>query len=376
MALNPNRKIYRAALIGCGSMGSYCMDELVGLTSRMLLPYGHAEILKTHAQTELVAGADPHPGRLNDFGKRWEVSGLYTDYREMLEKERPEIVSIASPPDFHAEQVIACAQAGVKGIFCEKPLTPTLRQADAMLRACDDNGVKLAINHTRRGDPFMHTARRLVEEGELGKLLSITVTWSGRLFLSGTHSYDIANYFAGDTPTAWMIGHAEEPDSKQSVIPTQRGVDIGGVSYIVYESGVRAFLNGRDGQPLFRTELSGTQGQITLDDQNAQLWKKNSHSTFREMIKHAFPQKMYYTAPMVYLLEDLMAAMETGRDPMSSGRTARHALSQILATHYSSQRDSAKVRFPFTEVDMKPPFQWLGQGGQALYDAPNTGAKD
>lgn len=69
MALAPNRKIYRAALIGCGSMGSYCMDELVGLRSRMLLPYGHAEILQIHAQTELIAGADPSPERLDDFGR-------------------------------------------------------------------------------------------------------------------------------------------------------------------------------------------------------------------------------------------------------------------------------------------------------------------
>lgn len=208
MALAPNRKIYRAALIGCGSMGSYCMDELVGLRSRMLLPYGHAEILQIHAQTELIAGADPSPERLDDFGRHWEVDRLFTDHRTMLEQAQPEIVSIASPRDFHAQHVIDCAERGVKGIFYEKPLAPTLREANALIKACDDHGVRLAINHTRRDDPFMHQARQLLVDGEIGELLTIAVTWSGRLFESGTHSYDIANDFAGDIATDWLIGHA------------------------------------------------------------------------------------------------------------------------------------------------------------------------
>lgn len=376
MALDPSRKIYRAALIGCGSMGSYCMDELVGLKSRMLLPYGHAEILKTHSQTQLVAGSDPSQERLSDFGQRWEVDGLFSDHREMLEHVRPEIVSIASPPDFHAEHVIDCAERGVKGIFCEKPLAPTLRNADALIQACDDHGVRLAINHTRRGDPYMHQARQLMVDGEIGEILTISVTWSGRLFLSGTHSYDIANYFAGDIETDWLNGHAEEPDSLQSVVPTQRGQDIGGVTYIVYTDGVRALMNGRDGHPIFEVEILGKNGRIILNDYDIQLWQRNEATTFRELVRHQFPQKMYYTAPMVYLLEHLLEAIETERDPISSGRTARHALSQILATHYSSQRDSMKVRFPFDELDMSPPYRWFGEGGQAVYMAQNEGAKD
>src|SRR5512138_1508457 len=96
-------KVYRAALIGCGSMGSYYMDELVGNTGRTLLPIGHAEILKTHPRTELVAGADPDDARRADFARRWSVERTYADHRELLERERPEIVSIASPPPLHPQ---------------------------------------------------------------------------------------------------------------------------------------------------------------------------------------------------------------------------------------------------------------------------------
>ena len=374
--MDQNRKVYRAALIGCGSMGSYYTDELVGQRGRVILPVGHAEVLKTHPRTELIAGADPDQGRLEDFGQRWEVSHLYADPREMLERECPEIVSIASPPTLHAQHVIDCAERGVTGIFCEKPLTPTLSEADQMIRACEANGVRLCINHTRRGDIWVHQARRLLSEGAIGNILTIVTTWGGRLFLTGTHSYDLVNYLVGDNPTEWLIGHVEEPDAQMTVVPTQRGVDVGGTAYAVYKNGVRVFLNGRDGGPNFRTEIYGTKGWISLSKQESQIWKRDESSSFRELLKHPFPQMMRYTAPMVYLLEDLLEAMESGRDPVSNGGTARHALEQILATHYSSQHDNCKVHFPIKELEVRIPFQWFGSEGQIVYYAANEGSRD
>ncbi len=85
---------------------------------------------------------------------------------------------------------------------------------------------------------------------------------------------------------------------------------------------------------------------------------------------------MRYTAPMIYLLGDLIEAMEAGREPLSAGRTARHALELILTTHYSSRHDNAKVHFPLEELEMSAPFDWFGEGGRTLYYAPNAGARD
>ncbi len=295
-------KIYRAALIGCGSMGSYCMDELLDAPGRILLPFGHAEILKTHPRTRLVAGADPDRGRLEDFGKRWEVDALYSDHREMLEAERPEIVAIASPPDFHAPQVVDCAGNGVKGIFCEKPFTTTLALADRMIASCRESGTSLAVNHTRRGDPLILRSRRLLDEGGIGQVLSIVATWPGRLFLSGTHWFDLVNYLAGDTPPAWVVGHSEDPEISMVAIPTQRGRDLGGNLYAVYPNGIRAFFNGRDSHAGYRVEVNGTQGVLSIGTTEVRLRKTNSGSVFRELLEHPFPQMMHHTAPMVYLL--------------------------------------------------------------------------
>lgn len=368
---------YRASLIGCGSMGSYAMDELEGLKTRMILPFGHAETINTHPQIELMAGSDPDTNMLKDFGKRWDVSALYTDHIQMLENEKIDIVCIASPPDLHKEHVIDCAKHGVKGIFCEKPLAPTLREADELIQACKKYNVRLAINHTRRGDPFVHQAQKLIEEGAIGDLLTITVIWPGRLFLTGSHCYDLANYFAGDVDTDWLVGHTEDPESTMNVIPTQRGVDIGGNTYLVYSNGIRAFFNGRGGHAtMISIELHGSKGMINLNDYETELWISNESSKFHELLRHPFPQKMYYKAPMEFLLEDLIHSIEDGHEPMSNGYTARHALEQILATHDSSQNDNIKIHFPFPKLDMSTSYRWLGKDGKVEYFAHNPGAKD
>lgn len=97
----------------------------------------------------------------------------------MLDRERPEIVSIASPPDLHAQQIVDCAEHGVRGIFCEKPLAPTLREADELIRVCEERGVKLTINHARRGDPYVRRTRDLLAAGEIGTVLTVTMSWAG-----------------------------------------------------------------------------------------------------------------------------------------------------------------------------------------------------
>jgi hypothetical protein len=64
----------------------------------------------------------------------------YTDYRQMLEQERPDLVSVVPPDDHHAAPVIAAAESGVKGIICEKPLAGSLADADRMIEAVERSG--------------------------------------------------------------------------------------------------------------------------------------------------------------------------------------------------------------------------------------------
>jgi predicted dehydrogenase len=91
---------------------------------------------------------------------------IYSSHEEMLAKEPLDIVTVGVSDHRHAEIVVNAANAGVKGIFCEKPLATTLEDTDRMLAACEKNGTVLSIDHTRRFLPIWRYAKeQLVDKG-------------------------------------------------------------------------------------------------------------------------------------------------------------------------------------------------------------------
>ena len=144
-------KKYRACLIGCGRMGATIDDEVQGHPGSVhWLPYSHAAALRVQEKVAFVAVSDVVAEKVETIRCRYEVARGYTDYREMLEQERPELVCIATRPATHAELVRAAAESGVKGIYCEKPLCCSMAEADAMLEACQRHGVCFNYGTQRR----------------------------------------------------------------------------------------------------------------------------------------------------------------------------------------------------------------------------------
>ena len=116
---------YRVGLIGAGRKGTQ-----------------HARAYMLDERTELVAVADGDPENLALFQKRTGVPG-YADYRQMLEKEALDIAAPILPVGVNPEVVIACAQAGVKAILCEKPIAASLEEADRMVAECKSRRILL-----------------------------------------------------------------------------------------------------------------------------------------------------------------------------------------------------------------------------------------
>jgi predicted dehydrogenase len=167
--------MYRAAVIGLGRMGSTFDDE-IQRGGAIFLPYCHAPSYMASPHTELVAGADLHEGQGAIFAERWGLSGehIYSDYRDMLAAERPDIVSVCTTARHRAAIMQDAIEAGVKAIWAEKPITLSLADADAVIDLSTRNGVVIAINCSRRHSPFLTEARRMVLDGELGEILQIT----------------------------------------------------------------------------------------------------------------------------------------------------------------------------------------------------------
>lgn len=337
---------YRVGIIGCGSIGSSIEDEMRGAAMRFPLPQGHAPSYQVIPRANLVAGADPDSSRRAAFASRWNVpvDKVYADYREMLAREHLDIVSIATPTPLHAEVALGCVEAGVRAIFLEKPVASTLADARMVVAVCQKASIPLAVNHTRRGDLTYRTARRLIDEGAIGELHSLTAHFTGGLMWIGTHAFDMLNYLNADRRAAWIIGHLDEP----------AGFDPGGSAYLVYENGVRGFVNASSGHALpFRIQAIGSLGEIVIGNYDLELWKTNLESPRRELVRHPFPQVFRAVSAMVLLIEELIDALDGGPPPMSNGETGMTALEMIVGLHASSQTGGQRIDFPVTAKDLR-----------------------
>lgn len=119
-------------------------------------------------------------GRAADVGKTFGAQSAtpgYSDINAMLADPELDAVIIATPDKLHSEQAIAAAKAG-KHVFCEKPMTTSLAEADAMIKACDEAGVKLGVAFHLRWHEGLRRLHKAVSDGQLGDLRHIRVQWS------------------------------------------------------------------------------------------------------------------------------------------------------------------------------------------------------
>jgi len=117
---------YRVGVIGCGRKGTH-----------------HARACHLHPMTEVVAVADTDSENLALACNRFDVPG-YANHREMFEKEQIDIAVFVLPVGPNPEVVVECAEAKVKTILCDKPMSVSLEDADRMVEACRSRGINLA----------------------------------------------------------------------------------------------------------------------------------------------------------------------------------------------------------------------------------------
>ncbi|MFA7691595.1 MAG: Gfo/Idh/MocA family oxidoreductase [Candidatus Hydrogenedentes bacterium] len=184
-------KKYRACIIG---------DSLQG-------KYGHGLHMAwgLRDEVEVVALADPDEAGREKHAKESGALRQYSDYREMLEKESPDLVTIGPRwTNKHREYLLACAAIGAHG-FIEKPLTPDLAEADEVVAGMTAKNLKWAIAFNFRTDPVIaHAKKMLFEEKLIGDILEIRgrgkedVRSGGEdLIVLGIHLFDMMIYFLG-----------------------------------------------------------------------------------------------------------------------------------------------------------------------------------
>ncbi len=138
-------------VVGVGAMGKRHAENI-----RRLIP-----------EAQLIAVADVDLARARQVAAELEIDHAYDTIEALVERKDIQAVAIVTPAKFHGAAIRACAHAG-KDIFCEKPLTLTVEEADEVLALTAKAGVRLQPGHVRRYDPSHVRAKKRIEAGEIG----------------------------------------------------------------------------------------------------------------------------------------------------------------------------------------------------------------
>jgi D-apiose dehydrogenase len=122
-------------------------------------------------EVEVVALCDQDPAKANAMADTYSIAGRYTDYRQMLEQEKPDFVDVITPPSTHPTIVAFAAQAGVH-VICQKPLAETFAEAEEMVREVGKTGIRFMVHENYRFQPWHRQIKKLLTEGAIGKLHS------------------------------------------------------------------------------------------------------------------------------------------------------------------------------------------------------------
>ncbi len=342
---------YRVAILGLG-----------GISRAHLRGYRAPENAE---RVELVAGADISPEARQRFTEEIGVEKTYADYRELLERERPDVVSVCTWPPLHPEMVEAACAAGVKGILCEKPMAVDLAGCDRMIEAAERSGTLLVIGHQRRLQPKFTRARELIEEGAIGEPELFCGIAGGDLLSDGTHTVDALRFFAGDAPVEWVMGSIDfrprevrpQMVGRVGFVEPQAGeryttrfghpVESAAVAALRFATGVRATVElGNAARPGYqRFHLYGTDGMIKLSgDQPAEgepfLQVRRKGAADWEIVEGV-------DAPNGFAREIalLLAALEHGTPHPLNARSAR-ATTEVLMAIYESARRPGRIDLP------------------------------
>jgi len=344
------------------------------------MPGSHAAAYACIPNVRVVAVCDIVPELMEKFvatwGTTWSPIAMYTDYREMLAHEHLNIISVVTSDHRHADIVVDAVEAGVRGVFCEKPIATSLADADRMIEACERRGIPLSIDHTRRWYPEYHNVRNLIRSGTIGTLRRIVATMGGpraMLFRNGTHLIDMICFLAESDP-AWVF--AELDDEFADYGAAYRGdggrdpaTDPGGSGYIHFKNGVRAFCNASKGTHAGSSfDLLGTEGRIFINDTEARLWTIDS--TSKALVGRPLRAGYQMKTGILAAIEELIDLMEhgergdrsgsgggrsgestagrtmVGREGVSPGREARKTLEIILGMLTSQARGNVRVDLP------------------------------
>ena len=342
--------------------------------------YGHGEdtVWLKIPQTKIVAVADADPKGLAVAAKRLGGVKAYADYKVMLTEAKPDIAAIC-PRHIHEhrDMIVAAVEAGVKGIYVEKPFVRTLAEADEIVKLCADRGVRLAIAHRNRYHPVVEVVKQLVASGEIGELKEIRVRGKQDqrgggldLWVLGGHGFNLATLFTGPAVSCEATILVEgRPATKADIHPGDEGVGliVGDEVHVRYEtkSGIPLYFDSKKGTPAkgtpFGARLIGTKGVISLqiDEEPLAILERDGQKTPITTAGLGKPEPIkdikQVNGGHHGAIRDLLAAIADKREPLCGPSAGLETVELTMAVFASFVADGKKVTLPL--VDRQHPLR-------------------
>lgn len=354
---------------------------VIGHTGRGNYGHGIDTMWLKIADAGIVAVADADEIGLQQELKKLKIDHGFADYRKMLAEVKPDIAAIGPRHiDQHRDMALAAIEAGVKGIYMEKPFCRTPAEADEIVAACEAKGVKLAVAHRNRYHPVLPLIREQIMQGGLiGRVLELR----GRgkedqrggsldLWVLGSHVLNLACFFAGQ-PRACSatVMQGGKPVTKADVKEGDEGVGplAGNEVHARFEmeNGVPVFFdsiqNAGTREAGFGLQIIGTQGIIDFRVDKEPVANLLPGSPFNPAERTAARAWKPVTTGGVDKPEpiaslgadlsghlvagrDLIAAIREDRQPMCSADEARTTVEMICAVFESHRHNGQRVTWP------------------------------
>jgi predicted dehydrogenase len=352
-------------------------SAIIGHTGRGDYGHGLDLIFNGRDNITVVAVADPNvPGRAR-AADRTGALRQYADYREMLEKEKPDLVSIAPrQTDQHHAMAMAALEQGAH-LYMEKPVTRDLKQADELLELAGKKGLKIAVAHQMRLAPSIVHLQRALEEGLISDLIQIRAfgkqdhrAGGEDLIVLGTHLFDFIRLFAGAPSfcTARVLWKGRDITPADARAATE---DVGPVAGDEVEAQF-GFPNGAHATFTSRARLRSNFGHwgfeligsratvrvladvyplVHLLDQGR--WESGGRTDQWRPLpgdpgRNSSAADRSFGPANRRVVDDWLAAIREDREPACSGRKAMEALEMVMAIYHAALMGK-RIPFPLSE---------------------------
>lgn len=330
------RKI-NCAVIGCGRIGCGFDD-----TNFEIKVNTHAGSYYQNRNTDLVALCDIDYSKLLKYGKKYQISKLYRKSKDMFRAENLDCVSICTLASTHLDLVKQAADAGIIGIFLEKPISTSLENARKIINICRRNNVKLIIDHQRRFHPFYHSIKLLLDKNKIGKIQLVNLYYGAGVANTGSHIFDLLRFF---------LGEAKSVKGKKSNNKSQNTSDPNIDVEIEFKNKIICRIQALDvrNYGMLEMDLFGVNGRLRLNlvSNKAELFRKSKRSSlvYKELQKSNFKPKQTNQTAIMHGVENLVDCVRNNAAPLCGGEDGYKSLELTIASIMSS-RKKKKILLP------------------------------